>query len=565
MASNSLVSIIVPTRNSADTLEACLESIRAQSYPDIEVIVVDRDSTDDTKAIAKRFTNHVLNHGPERSAQRNLGACESTGKYVLFIDSDMVLDPSVVVGCVAQFVSKPMLAAANIPETSFGQGFWAKCKALERSYYVGVDWMESPRFMPRARFHQTGGYNESIAGGEDWELTQRLQRLGPIGRIDAPIRHDEGRVSLRNLIKKRRYYAQGFSQVYTSRRSSPARDALRMYGLFFSKPQTALRHPVIWPSMLFMKTTELTASGLGYVLSPKQPSLSTNQPEPAAIGFDPMPTKPLVSVIVTTRNNAGTIGTCLESIKTQTYQPTELIVVDRDSSDATKNISRRYTAKVFNHGPERSAQRNFAATQATGQYLLIIDSDMELAPSIVAECVALITKNPKLAAINIPETSFGSGFWAKCKALERTYYNGVDWIECPRFMSKATFHQSGGYNEHVAGGEDWELTQRLSKFGPIGRVQASIRHDEGRVSLRDLIKKRLRLYGEGWAVKGGPNHYADGPRLLALYFSRPLVIAAHPLTWLGMMYMRTLEMCARAVGYHCSRSKSKPKSLKAHL
>jgi glycosyltransferase involved in cell wall biosynthesis len=269
MPANPIVSIIVPTRNSAATLEACLKSIQAQTYREHEIIVVDRDSTDDTVAVARKFTGQVFNHSPERSAQRNFGAGTASGQFLLFVDSDMELSPNVVVECVLAFRHHPELAAVNIPETSFGRGLWARAKALERSYYQGIPWMESPRFMTKAAFDQAGGYNEHIAGGEDWELTQRLTRLGPIGRVQAPIRHNEGHLRLRDLIKKRRYYAGGFSQVYNSRRSGPVRDALRMYGLFLSHPDKTLTHPLTWLTMMFMKTVELSASGLGYASAKK--------------------------------------------------------------------------------------------------------------------------------------------------------------------------------------------------------------------------------------------------------------------------------------------------------
>jgi glycosyltransferase involved in cell wall biosynthesis len=231
---------------------------------------VDRDSTDGTPELARRFANRVLNHGPERSAQRNFGAAAASGQFLLFIDSDMELTPEVVSEAVMQFQHQPRLCAINIPEISFGQGFWARCKALERSYYNGVSWMESPRFMPRDIFNSAGRYNEDIAGGEDWEFTQRLAQLGPVGRIGAPIRHNEGRLRLSDLIKKRRYYAAGFSQVYRSRQSSPAKDALRMYGLFFSRPMLMLRHPVTWLGMLLMKTIELSVSAFGYAAAKKK-------------------------------------------------------------------------------------------------------------------------------------------------------------------------------------------------------------------------------------------------------------------------------------------------------
>jgi glycosyltransferase involved in cell wall biosynthesis len=260
------ISVIIPTRNSAATLGACLRSVQAQTEP-VELIVVDRDSTDQTVPIAKTFTPHVFNHGPERSAQRNFGAGAASGKILLFIDSDMELSPEVAAQTAAAFRNRPELVAVTIPETSFGQGFWAKCKTLERSMYAGVDWMESPRAIPATVFARAGGYNEHIAGGEDWELTQRLRALGPVGRITAPIRHNEGRLTLRGLVKKRLYYASGFARVYATRTASPAHDALRLYGRLFSRPGTIIRHPLIWCGTVFMKSTELSASTIGYALA----------------------------------------------------------------------------------------------------------------------------------------------------------------------------------------------------------------------------------------------------------------------------------------------------------
>src|ERR1051325_3857701 len=99
-ASERLVSVIVPTRNSAQTLEACLASVRRQSHPSIELVVVDRMSTDQTLAIAARFADIVENYGVERSSQRNRGAELAHGEYLLFIDSDMILTDEVVTSCI---------------------------------------------------------------------------------------------------------------------------------------------------------------------------------------------------------------------------------------------------------------------------------------------------------------------------------------------------------------------------------------------------------------------------------------------------------------------------------
>src|SRR2546430_16185158 len=84
------VSAIVTTRNSELSLEACLKSIRSQSYGNVELLVVDNRSEDATVAIARRYADVVADIGPERSAQRNCGARLATGDYLLFVDSDMI-------------------------------------------------------------------------------------------------------------------------------------------------------------------------------------------------------------------------------------------------------------------------------------------------------------------------------------------------------------------------------------------------------------------------------------------------------------------------------------------
>src|SRR5690242_3852216 len=117
------ISFVVPTRNSARTLDACLGSLRAQTHPDVEVVVVDNASTDGTPEIARRYADRFENWGPERSAQRNRGTAVSTGDVVVFIDSDMVLEPHVASAIRDRFAAGPDLGALVIPERSFGEGF----------------------------------------------------------------------------------------------------------------------------------------------------------------------------------------------------------------------------------------------------------------------------------------------------------------------------------------------------------------------------------------------------------------------------------------------------------
>src|ERR687894_2265889 len=79
-AVTALVSVVVPTRNAGRTIEVCLRSIRAQTWPALELIVVDNGSSDATWAVARRHADLALRGGPERSAQRNLGIAHAAGE-----------------------------------------------------------------------------------------------------------------------------------------------------------------------------------------------------------------------------------------------------------------------------------------------------------------------------------------------------------------------------------------------------------------------------------------------------------------------------------------------------
>lgn len=269
-----LVSIIVPTKNSCATLDACLESITRQTYTPIEIIVVDNFSTDNTPTIVKKYTKHLYSKGPERSYQRNFAVTKSKGDYICIIDSDMNLDPSVIEQCVIAMKSSSNIRGVVIPEESFGDGFWARCKQLERSFYLGVSYMEAARFFYKSDFLKVGGYNTDMVSGEDWDLSQRIESVGTLGRTTAIIHHNEGRISLFRTIKKKIYYAHLFAS-YTQASNNTQKVAeqtsiIGRYKLFLSQPKKLFRNPLLGFGMLFMKTCEFGFGGIGYAIAKLQ-------------------------------------------------------------------------------------------------------------------------------------------------------------------------------------------------------------------------------------------------------------------------------------------------------
>lgn len=270
MNKNPFVSVLVHTRNSQRTIREHLESIKNQSYKNIEIIVVDNNSKDDTIKIAREFTENIYNFGPERSAQRNFAAKKAKGEYYLVPDSDMILGRDIIAQCISLILLDPKIKAIVIPEKSVGEGFWAQCKILERSFLADAPWIEAARFFDRKIFKKLGGYDEENTGTEDFDLPQRIiKKCGKesMGRISEFILHDEGKISLIRQLKKKFYYAQNLN-VYKRNNLDYYNiqiNIIKRYLLFFSDPKKLFSNPVVGIGLFFMKTLEFAAGGLGYL------------------------------------------------------------------------------------------------------------------------------------------------------------------------------------------------------------------------------------------------------------------------------------------------------------
>lgn len=286
-------------------------------------------------------------------------------------------------------------------------------------------------------------------------------------------------------------------------------------------------------------------------------------PEAQSPVYEPTSSQPLVSVIVATRNSHKTLDACLSSITRQTYKPIELVIVDRDSTDGTKVIAKFYTDKVYNYRPERSAQRNYGVSQANGEFVLMIDSDMELSPDVVRDCIDVMCYKPQTRGIIIPEESFGKGFWARCKQLERSFYRGNNAIEAARFFAKNTYESVGGYDETMVSGEDWDLSSKVRNLGRIERISSMIHHNEGHLKLTNSLQKKYYYAGK---AKLYLSKNQVGSKLTAnvgplqrykLFLSRPGKLLANPFVGLGMLTMKTLEFGSGALGYFFSGKKER--------
>ncbi len=117
----------------------------------------------------------------------------------------------------------------------------------------------------------------------------------------------------------------------------------------------------------------------------------------------------MISVVVVSLNEADKLKLCLASVKDFAK---EIIVIDLESKDKTKEVSRQYKAKIFEHPPLAYVEpiRNFAISKATQPWVLILDPDEQVSASLATRLVQ-IAKEDKFSAVNIPRKNIFFGHW----------------------------------------------------------------------------------------------------------------------------------------------------------
>jgi len=212
----------------------------------------------------------------------------------------------------------------------------------------------------------------------------------------------------------------------------------------------------------------------------------------------------MVSVVLATKNEEANIGNHIECLKKQAYPADriELIVVDLDSTDKTREIAKRFTDNVFNF-PEivnlkrvknyRGAQVNFGVAKSRGEVLFLPDTDMTYEPQLIKEAVNLIFQRG-FDALFVPEEIVGTGYFGKIRNFERSFYNQTC-IDALRFVKRDLFEKIGGFDEKKIefGPDDWDFTKRIKSTGAkITITKAKIFHNEKRVTLNKYFSKKAK-------------------------------------------------------------------------
>lgn len=194
------ISVVIPLRNEAGSIEACLAGVYDQSYPRelTDVIVVDNFSDDGSYELASALVAPYANgrvvrfQGSTIAAVRNHGFELARGQVIAFLDGDSVPDPEWLESVVELFVDRPDTGCVGFALKRPGaQATW-----IEKDWYDVTDGRrkkgtEIVRWVPsfnlavrREQFEEVGGFDTTLQTGEDFDLGYRLSRHSEVIRSD---------------------------------------------------------------------------------------------------------------------------------------------------------------------------------------------------------------------------------------------------------------------------------------------------------------------------------------------------------------------------------------------
>ncbi|RQW84901.1 MAG: glycosyltransferase [Geobacter sp.] len=188
---------------------------------------------------------------------------------------------------------------------------------------------------------------------------------------------------------------------------------------------------------------------------------------------------PLVSIIITTHNRFELLCRAIDSVLSQTYKNTEIIVVDDYSSDGTEKKIIKYLGSVtFVRNSKNlgiSASRNIGIRTASGGYISFLDDDDELLPFKIEKQIDFLNSNPGIDIVYCGSTKkFRSSRIQKLPKLKGNIFPEV-LDSCPNaihtiLVNRKCFDRVGFFDEKVRYYEDFDFWIRLSRGCLFGFV-----------------------------------------------------------------------------------------------
>jgi len=263
------ISVVIPTYNYGRYLREAIDSVLAQTYAPLEVIVVDDGSTDDTPEVLASYGDRIhairQQNGGVGSA-RNAGVAAARGEYIAFLDSDDIWLPEKLAKEIALFESDPELGLVHCGIERFDQSGPLSVSLSGMEGWIAPDLLRldsevivaagSTPMLPRRVIEEIGGFDTRLPPSEDWDFCYRVcsrYRVGFVPEVLVRYREHGGGIHL-NIARMERgmmsalekAFASADPKVQSMKRSTYGRMHRILAGCYFQQraPRAFLHHAV---------------------------------------------------------------------------------------------------------------------------------------------------------------------------------------------------------------------------------------------------------------------------------------------------------------------------------
>lgn len=269
-----------------------------------------------------------------------------------------------------------------------------------------------------------------------------------------------------------------------------------------------------------------------------------------------------LSICFGTYNEEKNITRLLSSIinsKGYNSSDVEIIVTDSvNTKDSTRSLIEQFSdVKLYVYGNERSMQRNNSVKQATGEYVLIPDADMEFSEGLLEELLHFIDQHTdKKSCLVVKESVPGKTIYSRARNIEKKILEENATLSAARLFPREKFIEVGGFNEEMVSGEDFELDRRFRKLGynVFFSKNYFFHHEESLGIIKSVKKKiyyakKLINYTVVMDTEFNPLYR------YAILFSKPMLILRHPIAFTYLIILKSLEFGIGFLVYMTNKKK----------
>jgi glycosyltransferase involved in cell wall biosynthesis len=433
-----IVSVVIPCYNYARYLSEAVTSVLRQTLQDFEIIIVNDGSIDNSLEIAEKLIADNPDHSirlinQKNSGQpaisRNNGIRVSRGRYIICLDADDMITPTMLQECLHVLESNPEIAIAYTNRLDFdGVEGVVQAGEYDFSRLIHANHISYCALYRREVWERVGGYRENVKGVEDWDFWIAAGALGFYGkRIPLP------------LFKYRRHDTGLFQE------------ALKDFGR--KQAQIIINNAAVYDSAMIAEAEK-------------------------ALSTAPLKS-PLVSVIVPTYNRPEMLAEALRSVLAQTFPDFEIIVVNDAGVDVKPLIDHfnssgniRYINKETNQG--LAAARNTGIGVARGKYIAYLDDDDIYYPDHLETLVGVLEERACKVAYTDARRAFQEKRGERYCTIKYDDPYGDDY-DADRLLvenfipvlcvmhHKECLETAGMFDETLYRHEDWDLWIRISR------------------------------------------------------------------------------------------------------